>query len=51
MQDGDVPATYADMNALSEWVDFNPATSLAIGIEKFINWYLDYYEIKKTEAW
>jgi UDP-glucuronate 4-epimerase len=47
MQDGDVPATYADMNALSEWVDFNPTTSLAIGIEKFIDWYLGYYEIQK----
>jgi UDP-glucuronate 4-epimerase len=43
MQDGDVPATYADMTALSEWVDFSPATSLTQGIEKFINWYASYY--------
>lgn len=43
MPDGDVPATYADMKALTEWVGFSPATPLTQGIEKFINWYASYY--------
>ncbi len=43
MQDGDVPATYADMKALSEWVGFSPATSITQGIDKFIDWYISYY--------
>jgi len=43
MQDGDVPATYADMKALSEWVGFIPATPLSQGIDKFIDWYVRYY--------
>jgi UDP-glucuronate 4-epimerase len=43
MQDGDVPATYADMKGLSEWVGFSPATSIIQGIDKFIDWYVSYY--------
>jgi UDP-glucuronate 4-epimerase len=39
MQDGDVPATYADTQALQAWVGFKPATRLQTGIEKFVAWY------------
>jgi UDP-glucuronate 4-epimerase len=45
MQDGDVPATYADMNALSEWVGFRPVTLVEKGIEKFAGWYASYYSV------
>jgi UDP-glucuronate 4-epimerase len=44
MQPGDVPATCADVNDLNQAVGFKPSTPLKEGIEKFIEWYLDYYE-------
>jgi len=43
MQPGDVSATYAEVEALSEAVDFKPATSIEDGIAKFVRWYLDYH--------
>jgi len=43
IQDGDVPATYADMSALTEWVGFRPATPVEQGLEKFVVWYASYY--------
>lgn len=39
MQDGDVPATYADVSALKEWVGFQPGTRLEEGIGHFVRWY------------
>ena len=44
MQDGDVPATYANTDALSQWVGFVPGTPLKVGIERFVAWYRDYFE-------
>ncbi|MBL6449849.1 NAD-dependent epimerase [Fulvivirga sp. 29W222] len=46
LQPGDVPATYADVTALKESVDFKPNTSIKTGIQRFIDWYLDYYKIE-----
>ncbi len=45
LQPGDVPDTYADVEALVEDVDYKPATSIAEGIANFISWYKDYYKI------
>lgn len=45
LQDGDVPATYANTHALSEWVGFVPATSVESGIGRFVAWYRDYYQV------
>ncbi|SEI92364.1 UDP-glucuronate 4-epimerase [Bhargavaea ginsengi] len=45
MQPGDVPATYADVEDLYREIDFRPQTSIKDGVDKFINWYLDYYQI------
>ena len=45
LQDGDVPATYADTTALREWVGFVPATPIQRGIDRFVAWYLDYYRV------
>lgn len=45
LQDGDVPATYADADALKEWVGFAPATSVKEGISRFVAWYRDYYKV------
>jgi UDP-glucuronate 4-epimerase len=44
LQEGDVPETFADVDALIRDVDFKPATSIEVGIERFINWYTDYYK-------
>ena len=45
LQDGDVPATYANTDALKEWVGFVPATSVEEGIGRFVTWYRAYYKI------
>lgn len=47
LQDGDVPETYADVDDLMRDVGFKPATSIETGIEQFVNWYLEYYKIRK----
>ncbi len=43
MQDGDVPATYADTAELHAVTGFNPATPLEEGVQRFVEWYRDYY--------
>jgi len=45
MQLGDVEATSSDLGLIDEWVGFKPETSIEKGIEIFINWYKDYYNI------
>ncbi|HEY9034226.1 MAG TPA: NAD-dependent epimerase [Pseudomonadales bacterium] len=45
MQPGDVLATYADVDALIADVDYRPATSIEHGIEKFVQWYRDFYHV------
>ena len=43
MQDGDVVATYADIDALVGAVGFKPATPLKDGIQRFVEWYKKYH--------
>ena len=43
MQPGDVPETYADIADLARDVDFRPATPLAVGIGRFVEWYRAYH--------
>lgn len=45
MQAGDVPETYADVEALSEATGFAPSTPLEVGIGRFVDWYRDYYRV------
>ena len=45
MQTGDVKSTFADIRDLSEAVGFEPKTSIEVGIPRFIEWYLDYYNL------
>ncbi len=45
LQPGDVPETYADIDALIEAVDFKPATSIEEGIKRFVRWYMEYYNL------
>jgi UDP-glucuronate 4-epimerase len=46
MQPGDVPATYADVSDLQRDVDFRPATPIAVGIQRFVDWYRGYYRVE-----
>ena len=45
LQDGDVPATYADVDALRDWVGFTPATDIRQGVQRFVDWYRGYYQV------
>jgi len=45
LQDGDVPATYADVDALQQWVGFAPATDIERGVRRFVDWYRGYYKV------
>lgn len=43
MQPGDVPTTYADIDDLMGDINFKPAISIDEGIERFVQWYWNYY--------
>jgi len=43
LQPGDVPDTYADVQALVDDVDYQPSTSIEEGIGHFVEWYLGYF--------
>ncbi len=45
MQDGDVPATYANTDALRDWIGFVPVTPVSQGVERFVAWYRSYYRV------
>ena len=45
MQPGDVPATYADIDDFTIATGFRPDTPLKEGIDKFLAWYRDYYNV------
>ena len=47
LQDGDVPENYANVDDLMREIDFKPSTPVETGIGKFIDWYLEYYQVKK----
>ena len=40
-----MPATYADVDALTGWVGFAPATDIRTGIARFVEWYRAYYKV------
>jgi len=45
MQPGDVPATFADIDAATRDHGYQPRTPLAEGIPLFVNWYRDYKQL------
>ncbi len=47
MKPGDVPATYASSDLLYKAVGFKPKTSIEEGLQKFADWYVSYYQVKK----
>jgi UDP-glucuronate 4-epimerase len=47
MQAGDVPITFADIADLVRDVGYSPATTLEIGLPKFVAWYNSHYTAKR----
>ncbi len=45
MQPGDVPSTFADIDALQRDVGFRPDTPIETGIERFVSWYKSYHGV------
>ena len=45
MQPGDVFRTAANIDAAKALVGFEPTTDLATGLERFVAWYRDYYQV------
>ena len=45
LQDGDVPATFADVSELSAWTGFKPGTPVREGVGRFVQWYRQYFKI------
>jgi UDP-glucuronate 4-epimerase len=44
LQPGDVPDTYADIEDLVRDVQYRPATPIEVGVNNFVDWYVQYYE-------
>ena len=45
LQPGDVPDTFANVADLVRDVGYQPATPVAEGVQRFIDWYRDYYSV------
>ena len=43
MQDGDVPATEADVTALESDLGYRPRVKVEEGVQHFVDWYRSYY--------
>ena len=43
LQPGDVPDTFADVEDLIKDTGYKPTTTIDEGIQKFVQWYLEYY--------
>lgn len=45
LQPGDVPDTYADVAELVEDFDYQPDTPIEVGIQRFVDWYREYFKV------
>jgi len=45
IQAGDVEMTWADVSSLKSDYNYNPNTAVETGIQKFVDWYRDYYQV------
>jgi UDP-glucuronate 4-epimerase len=46
MQVGDIKETHADNRLLSSLTGFTPGTSVAEGVSRFVDWYMDYHGLE-----
>lgn len=45
IQPGDVPATFANVDDLVEDLGYKPETPIQEGIDRFVEWYLEFFEV------
>jgi UDP-glucuronate 4-epimerase len=45
MQAGDVPATYANVDDLVRDMSYKPHTNIQVGINRFVNWYREFFGV------
>ena len=45
MQPGDVRDTFADISAINRDLGYEPTTSIAVGVPKFVDWYRSYHKV------
>lgn len=45
LQMGDVPDTYANVDALIKDVDYKPSTPIEVGVKRFVEWYREFYKV------
>ncbi|MCR6672039.1 NAD-dependent epimerase [Devosia ginsengisoli] len=45
LQPGDVPDTYSDTSSLQNAVDYKPATSVEVGVARFVSWFREFYSV------
>ncbi|CAI8863939.1 NAD-dependent epimerase [Pseudomonas sp. fls2-241-R2A-110] len=45
MQAGDMVKTWADVSALSNWVDYSPQVAVETGVKEFVKWYRHFYQV------
>ena len=48
MQPGDVADTWADTEDLAVDVGYQPDTAIEVGVKNFVDWYLEYYDVKTS---
>ena len=46
IQSGDVSKTWSNNTLLFNLINYKPSTTINEGINKFVDWYLKYYDIK-----
>ena len=49
MQPGDVAETWADTSALVRDLKYSPATTIDVGVRRFVDWYLDFYGADRAD--
>ena len=49
MQDGDIKKSHADVDDLVKDFEYSPKWNIQEGIKNFIQWYIDYYNVKLTK--
>jgi UDP-glucuronate 4-epimerase len=49
MQPGDVHATWADVDDLVRDIGYAPSIKIQEGVERFVQWYLDFFKVHEKE--
>ena len=45
LQAGDIPDSWSDVGDLATELDYRPRTSVEEGVQRFVDWYLDYFNV------